>query len=149
MEETYNGLITGGRKVLGTMRYLNWDKIKKCTVEERNHLISYIESLLELKYKFESQGIEAFDEYMNSGADLFETYALQLIMQGYMPEVCEKVLFNLLHASEYDDITYLKNLIFTEYVLKIQTGELGDLEMRIVLSSYLGIDLFDIGSSNA
>lgn len=104
---------------------------------------------MELKYKFEAQGIEAFEEYINSGADLFETYALQLIMQGYMPEVCEKVLFNLLHASEYDDITYLKNLIFTEYVLKIQKGELGDLEMRIVLSSYLGIDLFDIGSSNA
>lgn len=90
------------------MRFINWNKIESCTLEERKSMIPYIESLINLKTEFERRGIKGFDEYIISSADLYERRALQLIMQGYMPEMCEKVLFNLLNASNFEGKEYLK-----------------------------------------
>ena len=54
------------------MRFINWDKIENCTLEERKRLVPYISQLTELKYEFERKGIEGFSNYIASGANLFE-----------------------------------------------------------------------------
>lgn len=52
------------------MRFINWDKIENCTLEERKRLVPYISQLTELKYEFERKGIEGFSNYIASGANL-------------------------------------------------------------------------------
>lgn len=126
------------------MRFINWNKIENCILEERRSLVPYIESLINLKTEFEMKGIKGFDEYIISSADLYEKRALQLIMQGYMPEMCEKVLFNVLNASNFEGKEYLKAAIFNEFILTIQKGNFGEQELKIVLLSYLGTEFLDI-----
>lgn len=79
-----------------------------------------------------------FDRFLAVDADAFEAQALWLIMQGYMPEMCEKVLQNLFNMSGYEGKEYLKNVIFAEFVLQIQKGCLAERELKIILTSYLG-----------
>lgn len=126
------------------MRFIDWDKIADCTLEERKSLIPYINQLIDMKYEFELKGIEGFNEFLSSSAGLFEKEALHLVMQGYMPEVCEKVLFNALNASDFDRLQYLKNVIFIDFVLEMQKGHIGVQKLKIILLSYLGTEFLDI-----
>ena len=126
------------------MRFIDWDKIADCTLEERKSLIPYINQLIDMKYEFERNGIEGFKEFLSSSAELFEKEALHLVMQGYMPEVCEKVLFNALNASDFDRLQYLKNVIFIDFVLEMQKGHIGVQKLKIILLSYLGTEFLDI-----
>lgn len=126
------------------MKFIDWNKIERLHLKERKSLIPYINQLMELKSEFELKGIAGFDKYINSSADLFEKQALQLIMQGYMPEMCEKVLLNILNTSNFKGKAYLKAVIFIEFVLTIQKGPIGEQELKIVLLSYLGTEFLDI-----
>lgn len=126
------------------MRYIDWKKVADCTLEERKSLIPYIDQLMDMKHEFELKGIYGFNEFIVSSADLFEKEALHLIMQGYMPEMCEKVLFNVLNMSNLERKQYLKKIIFIDFVLAIQKEHIGDLELKIMLLSYLGTEFLDI-----
>lgn len=99
---------------------------------------------MDMKHEFELKGIYGFNEFIISSADLFEKEALHLIMQGYMPEMCEKVLFNVLNMSNLERKQYLKKIIFIDFVLAIQKEHIGDLELKIMLLSYLGTEFLDI-----
>lgn len=126
------------------MRFINWTKIENCTFEERKSLTSFIGQLIELKYEFEQKGIEGFHNYIVSSANLFERQALQLIMQGYIPDTCEKVLTHLLNSSNFEGKEYLKEVIFAEFALAIQKEPIGVQELKLLLSSYLGTEFLDI-----
>lgn len=125
------------------MRYIEWNKISNCTEEERKGLLPYIDQLAELKWEYEKKGIAAFDDFCNQREDPFEKTSVKLIAQGYMPEVCENVLYNILNSSDYKAREYLKNLIFTEFILAVQKKPIGDMELRLLLISCLGIELSD------
>ncbi len=126
------------------MRYINWNKIENCTLEERKSLVPYISRLTELKYEFERKGIEGFSNYIASGANLFEKQALQLIMQGYMPEVCEKVIFHLINSTHFEGKEYVKAVIFAEFALAVQKAPIGVQELKLLLSSYLGAEFLEL-----
>ncbi len=126
------------------MRFINWNKIEDCTFEERKGLIPYIKRLLTIKNEFELKGINGFDEFIDTDADLFEKESLELVTQGYMPEMCEKVLFHILNASNLERVEYLKKAIFIDFLLTIQKGHLGDQELKIILLSYLGTGFLNI-----
>ena len=126
------------------MRFINWDKIENCTLEERKRPVPYISQLTELKYEFERKGIEGFSNYIASGANLFEKQALQLIMQGYMPEVCEKVMFHLINSTHFEGEEYVKAVIFAEFALAVQKAPIGVQEFKLLLSSYLGTEFLEL-----
>lgn len=65
-------------------------------------------------------------------------------MQNTQAEMCERVLFNVLNASDFEGKEYLKAAIFNEFILIIQKGHIGEQELKIVLLSYLGIEFLDI-----
>lgn len=130
--------------ILNIMMFIEWEKVNKCTSEERKALSLYINRLIELKVNFEREGITGFETFISSEADIFEKKALQLVMQGYMPNVCEKVLFNILNVSKFDGREYLKNVIFIDFILMLQKGHIGMQELRIMLLSYLGVEYINI-----
>lgn len=65
-------------------------------------------------------------------------------MQNTQAEMCERVLFNVLNASDFEGKEYLKATIFNEFILIIQKGHIGEQELKIMLLSYLGIEFLDI-----
>lgn len=122
---------------------IDWNKIAGCSVESRKNLIAYIEQLIELKYASEKNGICSLEDYMKSSEDLYERVALKFIVQGCMPDVCRELLYNLISASEIDSSTYLKYVIFAEFVLMLQKEEVSVQEIRMILLSYLGVECAD------
>lgn len=123
---------------------INWTKITDCPVDSRKKLITYIDQLIELKHDSEKDGIRSLERYINTSSDLYEKTALNFIVQGYMPEMCRTMLYNLISSSEIDSLTYLKYVIFTEFVLMLQKGETSDQAIKMMLLSYLGIECADV-----
>lgn len=119
---------------------IKWEKIEKCTIEEREKLIPYIDNLINLKCNSEKYGVYGFNDYFNNG-NIFEKSALNLVIQGYMPDVIEKILYNLLSSSDIKNIDYLKNIIFTEFILILQKATYSSNSIiKGILISYLGVD---------
>jgi flagellar motor component MotA len=123
---------------------IDWCKIKICSYDERRKLLPYIDELVELKHDIEKDGVLGLESYSKSSPDMFEKVASTFIVQGYMPDLCRTMLYNLLSSSEFEPPTYLKYVIFAEFVLMIQIGETSDSMIRTILSSYLGIACADI-----
>ncbi len=122
---------------------IDWCKIKNCPFDERKKLVTYIDELIELKHDFEKDGILCLENYIESGTDMFEKVALTFIVQGYMPELCRTMLYNLIFSSELEPPTYLRYVIFAEFVLMLQKEETGDCMIKMILLSYLGIACAD------
>lgn len=122
---------------------IDWCRIKNCPFDERNKLVTYIDELIELKHDFEKDGILCFENYSKSSTDMFEKVALTFIAQGYMPGLCRTMLYNLIFSSELEPSTYLKHVIFAEFVLMLQKGETSDYMIKMFLLSYLGIAFAD------
>ena len=126
--------------MLKIMWNIDWSKISSCTLEDRKKLIPYIIQLLDLKNACDEQGVYGLEEFLNSSTNSFEKIALQLIIQGYMPEMCEVVLFDMLNSSNIENDQYLKNVIFAAFVLLIQKEPIDNRELKIRLSAYLGVE---------
>lgn len=122
---------------------IDWCKIENCPFDERKKLVAYIEELIELKHNFEKNGVSCLENYIKSCADMFEKVALTFIVQGYMPELCRIMIYNLIFSSELDSPTYLRYVIFAEFVLMLQKEETGDRMIKMILLSYLGIACAD------
>lgn len=122
---------------------IDWCKIKNCPFDERKKLVTYIDELIELKHDSEKDGIPYLENYIKSSTDMFEKVALTCIVQGYMPELCRTMLYNLIFSSELDPPTYLRYVIFAEFVLMLQKEETGDYMIKMILLSYLGIACAD------
>ncbi len=118
---------------------VDWDIIKKCPFDERKKLVAYIDELIEIKHDCERDGILCLEAHTKSGTDMFEKAAAALIVQGFMPELCRTMLYHLIFASELDSPTYLRYVIFAEFVLMLQEGETSDRTIKMILLSYLGI----------
>ncbi|MDR2044818.1 MAG: hypothetical protein LBQ15_10755 [Clostridium sp.] len=122
---------------------IDWVKISGCTLEERKKAIPYINRLLDLKNTFEKFGIEGFAEFISSSSNVFEKTALNLVMQGCMPEMCRTILYYLLASSKLENLPYLKNVIFAEFILMIQKGHVNNQDVKRLLLSFLGIECAD------
>ena len=118
----------------------NWGKLACCTIEERREVISYIDVLTELKCEIERKGIPAFDNYLSSDSGGFERFAISLVSNGYSPDICASSLSRGLNISCEDNKQYLKNAIFSEFVLILQEESVGIQELRLRLYSYLGVE---------
>lgn len=123
------------------MTFINfdWEKIARCTFEERQEMISYIDILTELKCKIEREGISGFDNYLSSNSCEFERLAISLVSNGKSPDICASILHRVLNISCKDNKQYLKNAIFSEFVLILQEDSVGTQEMRLRLYSFLGL----------
>lgn len=117
---------------------VSWERIRKQSSTNYGKAVQYIESLIELKYDLEERGISGFDSFLESEEFSFAKIAARLVQEGYSPELSEKVLSNVLNAEEFDDEEYLQNVLFSEFVLAIQSKSIGIQELRIRLFSYLG-----------
>ncbi len=122
---------------------IDWCKIENCPFDERKKLVTYVDELIELKHDFEKAGVSFLENYIKSSADMFEKAALTFIVQGYMPELCRTMLYNLIFSSELNSPTYLRYVIFAEFVLMLQKEENGDRMIKMILLSYLGIACAD------
>lgn len=122
---------------------IDWGRIKNCPFDERKKLVAYIDELIELKHDFEKDGILCLENYIKSSTDMFEKVALTFIVQGYMPELCRTMLYNLIFSSELEPPAYLRHVIFAEFVLMLQKEETGDYMIKMILLSYLGIACAD------
>lgn len=122
------------------MKQIDWNKICRCNKDSLEKMSSYVESLIELRYEVEQYGILGFNHFLDEKADAFETFATGMVTQGTMPELCENILSNVLNSSDFDDDVYLKNAIYSEFVLAVQIGNMSDQELRMRLYSYLGIE---------
>lgn len=122
---------------------IDWGIIKNCPFDERKKLVAYIDELIELKHDFEKDGILCLENYIKSSTDMFEKVALTFIVQGYMPELCRTMLYNLIFSSELEPPAYLRYVIFAEFVLMLQKEETGDYMIKMMLLSYLGIACAD------
>ncbi len=109
---------------------IDWCRIKNCPFDERKKLVIYIDELIEIKHDFEKDGILCLENYIKSSTDIFEKVALTFIVQGYMPELCESP-------------TYLRYIVFAEFVLMLQKEETADYMIKMILLSYLGISCAD------
>lgn len=118
---------------------LLWENVYKSNVINRDRMFLYIQSLLELKCEVEEQGIDGFGKFLEK-ADAFEKFAIEAVTSGIMPDDCESILVNVLNSSGFSEDVYLKNVIFSEFVLDIQKKNIGTQELKIKLCSYLGID---------
>lgn len=124
-------------------KQLIWEKIYKSNVVNRNQMSLYIQSLLELKCEVEEYGIDGFAKFLEK-ADEFEKFAIKAITDGMAPDDCENILINVLNSSDFSEDIYLKNVIFSEFVLALQKRGIGMQELKIKLFSYLGIDAFEL-----
>lgn len=122
---------------------IDWCTIKKCPFDERKKLVTYIDELIEIKHDCERDGILCLENHTKSGTDMFEKAAASFIVQGFMPELCRTMLYHLIFASELDPPTYLRHVIFAEFVLMLQQGETSDQMIKMMLLSYLGIACAD------
>lgn len=122
------------------MKQIIWDKIKNCNSEERKKMPSYIESLIEIYYEVEQNGILGFQEFLNSNADTYEKIAIWFITSGYPPDLCSDIFIQILNSSYLSDELYLKYIIFSEYVLYFQKSGISVKELNLRLHSYLGIE---------
>lgn len=122
------------------IRNLIWNKIQKGRARHQDTLILYIESLVRMKYKIEEQGIYGFNDFLETEATLFERFAIELVVDGTPPELCSDILLNVLNSSDFSDDEYLRNVIFSEFVLNVQQGSIGAQEVKLRLCSYLGIE---------
>lgn len=103
----------------------------------------YIQSLLGLKCEIEKYGVNGFSEFLEA-ADAFETFAIEAVIGGTAPDDCESILINILNSSGFSDDIYLKNVIFSEFVLALQKRGIGTQELKIKLFSYLGIAALEL-----
>ena len=122
---------------------IDWCRIKNCPFDERKKLVIYIDELIEIKHDFEKAGILCLENYIKSSTDIFEKVALTFIVQGYMPELCRTMLYNLIFSSELESPTYLRYIVFAEFVLMLQKEETADYMIKMILLSYLGISCAD------
>ena len=122
---------------------IDWCRIKNCPLDERKKLVIYIDELIEIKHDFEKDGILCLENYIKSSTDIFEKVALTFIVQGYMPELCRTMLYNLIFSSELESPTYLRYIVFAEFVLMLQKEETADYMIKMILLSYLGISCAD------
>lgn len=122
---------------------IDWDKVKNCSENERRELCEYIDDLIELKCQVEKMGIHGFDTLKETSKNYFEKSAAELIIQGCSPDMCKKILFNLISSSPMEPALYLKNLIFTEFCLMLQQGHMCNRDIKMILTSYLGVDCFN------
>lgn len=122
------------------IKYLIWEKIQKSNVRHQNTLILYIDLLLRMKYKVEEQGIHGFDDFLELEATPFERFAIELVVDGTSPELCSDILLKVLNSSDFSEDEYLRNVIFSEFVLNVQQGGIGVQELKLRLLSYLGIE---------
>lgn len=122
------------------IRNLIWDKLQKGWARYQDTLILYIESLVRMKYKIEEQGIYGFNDYLEVEATPFERLAIELVVDGTPPELCSDILQNVLNSSGFSEDEYIRNVIFSEFVLNVQQGSIGAQELKLRLCSYLGIE---------
>lgn len=122
---------------------LLWKNVYKSNVVNRERMLLYIQSLLELKCEIEEHGIKGFENFLEK-ADAFEKFAIKAVTSGMIPEDCEIILVNVLNSSGFSEDVYLKNVIFSEFVLDVQKNSIGTQELKIKLCSYLGIELMEL-----
>ncbi len=120
---------------------VDWNRVCACK-ENKKVLLNYIEALMELKNKVDECGICAFDSYVQQGASDFEKIAIDLVSQGCMPEIVSRVLNNLLLFTVVVDEIYTKNILFGEFILMLQKGNMHSQDMKRILMSYLGVEYF-------
>lgn len=120
------------------MSYIDWNLIQQCTDEERQKATTFIKTLMTLKHHIEENGVKALDDYIQNNANQLQQKCAQYIIEGYMPELCKKLMYNILNSKERKPLEYLQSVIFIEFLLIIQKNGLGDTETRLFLLSFLG-----------
>lgn len=119
---------------------IDWEKIGKCSTEDKEKLLIYIEQLLLIKKNFAQEGIYCFKDYLQKHADDFESIAIDLVCQGCMPNIVSEILSNLLQSTCLTETQYLKNILFTMFILMLQKGSFSTYNMKRILISYLGLE---------
>lgn len=122
---------------------IDWERIKKCAYSDKLELLGYIKQLLALANDFNKLGIGCFTGYLKTHNDSFETVAINLVCEGYMPDIVSSILSNLIQASCLSDIQYFRKVLFALFILMSQKGTFSVADMKGILISCLGIEFAD------
>ena len=93
------------------------------THEEREACLPIVELMVECANVARKEGVLALEEFsINKGND-FLTFAMQLVCEGYHPDLVKSMLEILISTGNHSGSTLLERLIILEGVLSIQSGE--------------------------
>lgn len=119
---------------------IDWERLKRSKKEDKDKMLKYISELIILKNSFDEIGIHCFENYSQEHADNFEMTAIDLICQGCMPDVVSMILSNLIQSTSLSDMQYMKQIVFTSFILMLQKGTFSSYDMKRILISYLGTE---------
>ncbi len=118
---------------------IDWEVINKCTHEEKQAQIKFIEGLLHLMHEGRSAGVLVYIKELEKTKDAFMNIGYKMLISGQSPDYITLVLGNLLYSSKRMAKEYLNKLIFMHYILLMQCNITRE-SVQCILLSYLGID---------
>ena len=93
------------------------------THDEREACLPIVDLIVECANVARKEGVLALEEFsINKGND-FLTFAMQLVCDGYPPDLVKSMLEILISTGNHSGSTLLERLIILDGVLSIQSGE--------------------------